>query len=79
VLVRWEDDGVGIAPDQLAQVFDPFYTTQLGQTGMGLGLASVHSMIVNLMRGEVSLESTLGHGTRILLRLPRPGGPTGCN
>jgi signal transduction histidine kinase len=37
VLVRWEDDGVGIAADQLAQVFDPFYTTQLGQTGMGLG------------------------------------------
>jgi hypothetical protein len=58
VLVRWEDDGVGIAADQLAQVFDPFYTTQLGQTGMGLGLASVHSMIVNLMRGEVTLEST---------------------
>ena len=79
VLVRWEDDGVGIAPDQLAQVFDPFYTTQLGQTGMGLGLASVHSMIVNLMHGQVSLESTLGHGTRILLRLPLQGGPTGCN
>ncbi|MYM23196.1 sensor histidine kinase [Duganella sp. FT135W] len=79
VLVRWEDDGCGIEADQLAQVFDPFYTTQLGQTGMGLGLASVHSIIVNLMRGEVTLESTPGHSTRVLLRLPIQGGPTGCN
>jgi signal transduction histidine kinase len=36
-------------------------------------------MIVNLMRGEVTLESTPGHGTRVLLRLPIQGGPTGCN
>lgn len=79
VLVRWEDDGVGIAAEQLPQVFDPFYTTQLGQTGMGLGLASVHSMIVNLMHGQVTLESTHGHGTRVLLKLPIQGGPTGCN
>ncbi|MTV40140.1 sensor histidine kinase [Duganella radicis] len=70
VLIRWEDDGCGIAAEHLAQVFDPFYTTQLGQTGMGLGLASVHSMMINLMQGQVSLDSTPGHGTRVLLRLP---------
>jgi hypothetical protein len=60
VLIRWQDDGCGIAEEHVASVFDPFYTTQLGQTGMGLGLASVHGMVVNLMKGQVSLESTPG-------------------
>jgi signal transduction histidine kinase len=70
IALSWEDDGCGVAPEQVPRVFDPFYTTQLGQTGMGLGLASVHSIVVNLMKGQVSLESTQGQGTRVLLRLP---------
>ena len=70
IALSWEDDGCGVAPEQVPRVFDPFYTTQLGQTGMGLGLASVHSIVVNLMKGQVSLESTPGQGTRVLLRLP---------
>jgi signal transduction histidine kinase len=78
VLIRWQDDGCGIAEEHVASVFDPFYTTQLGQTGMGLGLASVHGMVVNLMKGQVSLESTPGQGTCILLRLPLHGDETGC-
>ena len=70
IALCWEDDGCGIDPEQVSRVFDPFYTTQLGQTGMGLGLASVHSIIVNMMKGKVSLESSSGQGTRVLLRLP---------
>lgn len=70
IALSWEDNGCGVAPEQVPRVFDPFYTTQLGQTGMGLGLASVHSIVVNLMKGQVSLESTPGQGTRVLLRLP---------
>ena len=70
IALSWEDDGCGVAPEHVARVFDPFYTTQLGQSGMGLGLASVHSIVVNLMKGQVSLESTPGQGTRVLLRLP---------
>jgi signal transduction histidine kinase len=70
VLVDWADDGCGIAPEHLSQVFEPFFTTQLGTTGTGLGLASVHSMVVSLMKGQVALESAPGRGTRVLLRLP---------
>ncbi|MES2162943.1 MAG: HAMP domain-containing sensor histidine kinase [Pseudomonadota bacterium] len=70
IVIDWSDDGVGIAPEHLAQVFEPFYTTQLGLTGAGLGLASVHSMVVSLMRGQVTLASTLQRGTRVSLRLP---------
>ena len=70
IVIDWSDDGCGIAPEHLAQVFEPFYTTQLGLTGAGLGLASVHSMVVSLMCGQVTLASTLQRGTRVSLRLP---------
>ena len=70
VVIDWSDDGVGIAPEHLSQVFEPFYTTQLGLTGTGLGLASVHSMVVSLMQGQVTLDSTPQRGTRVTLRLP---------
>ena len=70
VVVDWIDDGCGIAPEHLSQVFEPFYTTQLGQTGTGLGLASVHSMVVGLMKGQVTLDSAPQRGTRVSLSLP---------
>lgn len=72
-VLDWSDDGCGIAPEHLAQVFEPFYTTQLGLTGAGLGLASVHSMVVSLMRGQITLDSTPQRGTRVSLRLPYGG------
>ncbi|MBY0239579.1 MAG: HAMP domain-containing histidine kinase [Burkholderiaceae bacterium] len=76
LLLQWEDDGCGIAAQHLSRVLDPFYTTQLGQTGKGLGLSSVHSIVVNLMQGQVAVESGAGRGTRIVLRLPvAPGQP----
>lgn len=70
VEIDWIDDGCGIAPEHLSHVFEPFFTTQLGLTGTGLGLASVHSMVVSMMRGQVILESTPGIGSHFKLRLP---------
>ncbi|MFC0166957.1 sensor histidine kinase [Pseudoduganella danionis] len=70
VIIDWIDDGCGIAPEHLSHVFEPFFTTQLGLTGTGLGLASVHSMIVSMMRGQVILDSTPGIGSHFQLRLP---------
>ena len=62
------DEGVGIAPEALEQIFEPFFTTKRG--GSGLGLAAVHRIIED-HGGSVRLESTLGRGTRVKLRLPR--------
>ncbi|MYM99266.1 sensor histidine kinase, partial [Duganella vulcania] len=73
VHIDWRDDGVGIAPEHVPLVFEPFYTTQLGLTGAGLGLASVHSMVVGLMRGQVTLDSAPRRGTRVSLCLPCGG------
>jgi two-component system sensor histidine kinase PilS (NtrC family) len=67
------DDGSGIPQDQLVRIFDPFFTTK--QSGSGLGLATVHRIIEN-HGGSVRLESKLGVGTTVRIRLPRTGQAT---
>jgi signal transduction histidine kinase len=64
------DDGSGIPKDQLVRIFDPFFTTK--QSGSGLGLATVHR-IVESHGGSVRLESKVGVGTTVRVRLPREG------
>lgn len=61
------DDGVGIAPENLEKVFDPFFSTK--PTGTGLGLAMVRR-IVDAHDGHIGINSTLGLGTEIIVRLP---------
>ena len=65
------DDGVGISPANLARVFDPFFTTRLGQGGSGLGLSVVYNQVTSALGGSVRVDSELGHGARFTLRLPR--------
>jgi len=65
------DDGVGIAPEQQARVFDRFEAGQGG--GAGLGLALVND-IVRLHGGWVQLESAPGEGARVTCHLPRRAG-----
>ncbi len=64
------DDGVGIAPEHLGRVFDPFFTSRLGQGGSGLGLAIAHRLTTQVLGGQVRVESVLNEGTRFVLRLP---------
>ncbi|MEO1335733.1 MAG: ATP-binding protein, partial [Myxococcota bacterium] len=66
-VVRIRDDGPGIPPEQLAKIFDPFYTTKEGGTGLGLAIA--HS-IIEAHGGELNVDSELGQGTEISLLLP---------
>ncbi|MCG3170509.1 MAG: Adaptive-response sensory-kinase SasA [Pseudomonadales bacterium] len=76
VLITVTDDGCGIPPAKLEQVFEPFYTTKSPGEGTGLGLSLVYS-IVRDMGGSVSLHSPVdaatGRGTRALIRLPSAG------
>ena len=62
------DDGIGMTPEQTANVFSPFYTTK-GSEGTGLGLAVVHG-IVTRHNGNVAVESTPGQGSRFTISLP---------
>ena len=64
------DDGKGIAPANLGRVFDPFFTTRLGQGGSGLGLNVVHSIVTGALGGSVGVESRVGEGTTFRMLLP---------
>jgi signal transduction histidine kinase len=61
------DTGEGIPPTDLPHVLEPFFSTKPG--GSGLGLAMVHR-IAQDHGGDVSVESTRGRGTRVVLRFP---------
>jgi signal transduction histidine kinase len=67
-----EDSGAGIPSDRLSLVFDPFYTTKAPGKGTGLGLNIVYRIMAK-HRGQVSVDSTVGKGTRFTLSFPISG------
>jgi PAS domain S-box-containing protein len=70
VMIRVRDDGKGIAPDIVGRIFDPLVTTKRGQGGTGLGLA-ISRRILHASDGEITVESTPGHGAEFSITLPR--------
>ena len=64
------DTGVGIAPENLERVFDPYFTTKERGEGTGLGLAVVRGIVVKL-GGAVHVQSEIGKGTTFYVWLPR--------
>jgi signal transduction histidine kinase len=73
VLLRVRDTGVGMAPEVKARAFEPFFTTKsLGQ-GTGLGLSMIYGFALQ-SGGRVEIESAVGEGALVLLRLPRHRG-----
>ena len=64
------DTGVGIPPEVLPQIFEPFFSTKETENGVGLGLAVVYG-IVQRHGGRIEVESQVGQGTVFHLRLPR--------
>jgi signal transduction histidine kinase len=64
------DNGMGMSPDEVRQAFEPFYRARRGKApGTGLGL-SIVKRVAEASGGSVSLQSTLGRGTTLVLRLP---------
>ena len=61
------DDGKGIAPDVLSDVFNPFFTLRPGGTGLGLTLS--HQYVTD-NGGVIEIESSPGRGTRVYIRVP---------
>ena len=63
------DDGKGIAPENLEQIFNPFFTTKDVGEGSGLGL-SVSYGIVERHNGEITVQSEIGQGSTFTVTLP---------
>jgi signal transduction histidine kinase len=67
VLIEMIDNGSGIAQETVNQIFEPFFSTKTGNTGLGLTLAK---KIVEDHGGMIQVESTPGKGTRVEINLP---------
>jgi signal transduction histidine kinase len=68
-----EDNGLGMAPEQLKRLFKVFYSTK-GIQGTGLGLF-IADQIIRQHGGDIVVESSLGQGSRFCVRLPRSPAP----
>jgi len=69
VLISVGDDGMGMEPEMAAHAFEPFFTTKSVGQGSGMGLSQVHGFCTQA-GGSVSLHSTPGLGTTVLMLLP---------
>jgi len=71
--IRITDSGIGVATENLDQVFEPFFQVDSGTTreypGVGLGLA-ISRDLARAMGGDVTIESTLGKGSVVSVALP---------
>ena len=73
-----EDEGVGMSPEVLERIKEPFFSTHLDSGGLGLGVSICRS-IVEEHKGTLDFESEVGKGTRAIIRLPGIGGTIGTD
>lgn len=70
VELTYADDGKGIPAAVLGRIYDPFFTTRRGTGGSGLGLHIVYNLVTGTLRGQISVQSEVGHGTQFTVRFP---------
>lgn len=69
IIIRLADTGVGISPEDIGLLFEPFYTTKERGAGSGLGLF-VSYLIIDQHGGTIDVNSRLGEGTTFIIKLP---------
>ena len=74
VTLAVSDQGVGITPEVMEHLFEPFFTTRAAESGTGLGLAVVFGVVAEF-GGAVDVQSTLGQGARFTLYFPESRDP----
>ena len=65
--IEFSDDGEGISEENLEKIFEPFFTTKTRGTGLGLAITK---QIIEMHQGEIFMESEVGKGTTVVVRLP---------
>ncbi|THB81683.1 MAG: hybrid sensor histidine kinase/response regulator [Desulfobacteraceae bacterium] len=76
VVFVYTDNGVGMNPEQLEKVFDPFFTTMRGQGGTGLGMSIVFNLVTQTLKGNIACESTKGDGVKYTMTFPMDISPS---
>lgn len=71
VHLRIADDGAGMSPQRLFQLFQPFFSTKIGKGGTGLGMTIVENLVKKTLGGTLFVESTEGMGSTFHVRLPQ--------
>jgi signal transduction histidine kinase len=64
------DNGVGMSTEQLARLYEPFFTTRIGNGGTGLGMTIVKNLVCRSLGGRLEVQSVQGVGTTIILEVP---------
>ena len=70
IRIEVEDDGSGIAPENLGRIFDPFFTTARNRGSTGLGMHIVHNLVTAKLLGRIAIESELGQGATARIEFP---------
>ncbi len=71
VIMEYRDNGHGISEKHIEQIFDPFFTSQMGSKHLGLGLSIVYNYVVVKMLGSIRSESVQGDGTHFKIQFPK--------
>lgn len=71
IMLTVEDNGQGIARENIDHIFEPFFTTRLGKGGSGLGLHICYNMVSSVLGGSITVESEVGQGARFIIILPK--------
>jgi signal transduction histidine kinase len=69
VCIEVSDNGAGMSPETLDNIFEPFYTTKDSIKGTGLGMSISYNLIRN-MYGDISVKSSSGEGSCFLIKIP---------
>ena len=69
MIITYQDDGVGMTPEVVEKVFNPFFTTNM-QAGNGLGMNIVYNVVTQKLKGDITCESSLGNGVTFTIECP---------
>lgn len=71
VEVSVQDNGMGIPAEVIKKIFQPFFTTKPTGQGTGLGLSMSYDIITKTHRGDLSVESKIGEGSKFTVKIPK--------
>ncbi len=69
--IEYSDNGCGVTEDELALLFEPFYTTRRDQGGSGLGTNIAYNLVKQTLKGEITASSTEGEGLSYKIKIPK--------